>query len=354
MKVSAREYPLSEIARLCGATLHGDGSVIIRGVAPIDSANKEHISFVESKKRLVDPSLIKAGAIVVSPSLVDELQMFPLLISNRPKATFARIAQIFHGTEPPIPTGVHPTAWIEPETKIGENVGIGSFVCIASGTVIGNGTRIMAHCYIGRNVAIGSECLIYPGVIILDECKIGDRVIIHSGTVIGSDGFGYAQDETGEHVKIPQTGIVVIEDDVEIGANCTIDRATFGETRIKRGSKIDNLVTIAHNVTIGENCIIAAQSGVAGSSKIGNRVIMAGQVGIADHVTVGDNVMIGAKSGVASDIKPGMEIVGIPALPKEEFFKAQMNIRRLERLRMTVKDLESTVKRILKDWEENG
>lgn len=290
---------------------------------------------------------------MVHPSLVTELQMFPLIISHYPKATFAKIAQIIHGIGTSTPSGIHPTAWVEPETKVGNNVGIGPFVYVAGGSVIGDNSRIMAHCYIGQNVTIGSECLIYPGVIILDRCKIGNRVIIHSGTVIGSDGFGYAQDETGEHIKVPQTGIVVIEDDVEIGANCTIDRATFGETRIKRGSKIDNLVTIAHNVTIGEECILAGQVGVAGSSKIGNRVIMGGQVGIADHVTIGDFVMIGAKSGVASDVKPYMEIVGIPASSKEEIFKTHMNIKRLERLRKTVKDLEVTVKKLLRDWEND-
>lgn len=352
MQRSVQEYTLAELARLCGAELHGDGTVIIRGVAPITSAEKSHITFLENPRYLPpSPSMIKAGAVVTSDYLAGALEGIPLLVSSRPKATFARIAQILHGIGPtPVP-GIHPMAWVDSEVTIGEGVGIGPFTCIGSNSVIGDRTLIMAQCYIGREVVIGSGCIIYPGVIILDRCKIGNRVIIHSGTVIGSDGFGYAQDEAGEHVKIPQLGTVVIEDDVEIGANCTIDRATFGETRIKQGTKIDNLVMIAHNVTIGQKCILAGQTGIAGSSTVGDGVIIAGQVGIADHVTIGDGVRIGAKSGIASNVKPHVDIIGIPAIPKEEYFKFYRNVRSYERLKKRVEELESLVKRLASEQD---
>ncbi|MCX7822029.1 MAG: UDP-3-O-(3-hydroxymyristoyl)glucosamine N-acyltransferase [Syntrophobacterales bacterium] len=347
MNPVGKEYTLSELARLFGVKLQGDGSIVIRGVAPIERADRYHITFIESRKFLPPkPSMITAGAIVTHPSLAEKLSEFPLILSPTPKATFARIAQIFY-KGPALPTGVHPMAWINPKARVEANVRVGPFVCIGDGSTVGKETVIMAHCYVGSNVVIGSGCLIYPGVIILDGCTIGDRVIIHSGTVIGSDGFGYALDEQGEPVKIPQLGTVVIEDDVEIGANCTIDRATFGETRIKRGSKIDNLVTVAHNVTLGQRCIIAGQSGIAGSSILGDGVIVGGQVGITDHIVIGNGVRIGAKSGVFYDVKDKMDIFGIPALPKEEYLRIQGGIRRIERLRKKVKDLEEIVQKSL-------
>lgn len=348
MTASVGKYTLYELARLCGARLHGDGSTVIHGVAPITGATKNHISFIESRRFLPhNLTLIRAGALVVHPSIAGKLEGFSLLISNTPKATFAKIAQIFHGVGPAMPPGIHPLTWIAPGATIEPDLSIGPFVTIGPGSTVGRKSRIMGHCYIGSNVIIGAECLIYPGVTILDGCKIGNRVIVHSGTVIGSDGFGYAQDESGEHVKIPQTGIVVIEDDVEIGANCTIDRATFGETIIRRGSKIDNLVTVAHNVIIGERCIIAGQAGVAGSSTLGKGVIIGGQVGIADHITIGDGVRIGAKSGVASNIKDHLDVVGIPALSKEETLRLHRNLRYIERLRKKVEDLEKAVNELI-------
>jgi UDP-3-O-[3-hydroxymyristoyl] glucosamine N-acyltransferase len=349
MRGAVREYSLAELAHLCGAELHGDGSIIISGVAPLSSAERSHIAFLDNRKYL--PSslyLIKAGAVVTHPSFADDLQGIPLLLSPKPKATFARIAQLLHGIGPTTSlAGIHPLSWLDEEVTVGSGVSIGPFTCIGSGSNIGDGTLIMAQCYVGREVLIGSDCILYPGVIILDRCRIGNRVIIHSGTVIGSDGFGYAQDESGEHIKIPQLGTVVIEDDVEIGANCTIDRATFGETRIQRGTKIDNLVTIAHNVRIGEKCILAGQTGVAGSSTIGDGVIIAGQVGIADHVTIGDGVRIGAKSGVALDVKANVDIVGIPAVPKEEQFRLYRNMRSYDRLKKKVEELDKLVKRFV-------
>lgn len=352
MNTSVREYTLAELARLCGATLHGDGSVIIRGVAPINSAERTHITFIESRKFLPsDLSLIKAGAIVTHPSLAGKLNAFSLLLSPTPKVTFARISQLFHKTVTTFPTGIHPLTWIDPEAKLEQPVNIGPFVTIGARSFVGKGSVIIGNCYVGNDVIIGEECILYPGVVILDKCRIGKRVIIHSGTVIGSDGFGYAQDEGGEHVKIPQLGSVVIEDDVEIGANCTIDRATFGETTIKRGSKIDNLVTIAHNVTVGERCILAGQVGIAGSSTVGDGVIMGGQVGVSDHVTIGNGVKIGAKSGVSSDVKDYLNIVGLPALPREEFFRILMQVRRLDRLKKKVENLENTLRKLLSGLE---
>ena len=200
--------------------------------------------------------------------------------------------------------------------------------------------------FIGKEVRIGAGCLIHPRACILDRCVIGERVIIHSGAVIGADGFGYAQDERGRHVKIPQTGIVQIDDDVEIGANTTVDRATFGRTWIKRGAKIDDLVMIAHNVEVGEDTALVGQVGVSGSTRIGDHVVMAGQVGIAGHLHIGDGVKIGAKSGIHSSIKAGQNILGIPGVPYEQWIKNYVNIQRLPRLKEALKRLGERVQTI--------
>ena len=195
----------------------------------------------------------------------------------------------------------------------------------------------------------GASYEVAPGVTVLDGCRIGNGVIIHSGTVIGSDGFGYAQDEQGHHFKIPQTGIVQVDDDVEIGANCTVDRATFGRTWIQRGAKIDNLVQIAHNVVVGEDSILIAQVGISGSTRIGRHVILAGQVGVAGHLEIGDRVRVGAKSGVPHSIKAGEDVIGIPAVSRKEWFKAITSARRLDRVRAELRELGKKVQELEKE-----
>ncbi len=321
-------YTLFELSRLCGGYVKGDGSVMIWGIGPVEEAEEGEITFVLSKQYL--PKEIRASAVVTNPKMANHLKDLPLIISDFPKAVFAKIANLFVKTLSPL-SGIHESAIIEKSAVIGVDVYIGPMVYVGKKAVIGDRTILMAKAYVGNDVKIGKDCIIHPGAIILDNSILGDRVIIHSGAVIGSDGFGYAQDEMGNHIKIPQVGRVVIEDDVEIGANSTVDRATFGETRIKRGTKIDNLVMVAHNVVIGERSILAGQVGIAGSSIVGNNVIMAGQVGVADHVKIGNNVKIGPKSGVPKDIGSDMEVIGIPAMPKEEYFRLYWKILRLIR-----------------------
>jgi UDP-3-O-[3-hydroxymyristoyl] glucosamine N-acyltransferase len=220
---------------------------------------------------------------------------------------------------------------------------VGPLAQIGTDSRIGRGTRIYGGAYLGAGVTVGEDCLVYPGVTILDGCCIGNRVIIHSGTVIGGDGFGFAQDEQGRHVKIPQVGIVQIDDDVEIGANCTIDRATFGRTWVQRGTKIDNLVMLAHNVEVGEHSILVSQVGVSGSTRLGKHVILAGQAGIVGHIEIGDGARVGAKSGVSHSIKAGEDMSGSPAMPHKEWLKAMVTLRRLPQMREELRNLTKKI-----------
>lgn len=230
---------------------------------------------------------------------------------------------------------VDKSAKVNLKAQLGQNVGIGRNVLIGEACRIGSDTEIRHNTVIGRNVRIGKECRIYPNVTIYDDTEIGDRVIIHSGTVIGSDGFGFVR-KKGRQEKIRQLGNVRIGNDVEIGANCAIDRATFGSTLIKRGTKLDNLIQVAHNVEIGEDCVIAAQTGIAGSTRIGNRVVIAGQVGIVGHVIIGDDVTIGAQAGVIGNIPAGEAFSGYPARPHQEALQREARLNRLEKLEIEI------------------
>ena len=321
-------YTLGELAERFGASVKGDSAVRIEGVESLKLAGSGQLSFVRGPRHRKEALLSRASALVVPPSLQD--LPFPLLVHSNPYLIFARIARLFEEA-PRLNEGIHPTAHVSEEAVIAPGVRIGPLAHVGPGSRIGAGTSIFGTAYIGADVRIGCHCRLYPGATILDRCIVGDRVIVHSGTVIGSDGFGYVQDEEGRHFKIPQTGIVHIEDDVEIGSNCSIDRAMFDRTWIRRGTKIDNLVQIAHNVVIGEHCILVGQVGISGSTRLGSHVMLGGQVGLADHVEIGDGTRIGAKSGVARSIEAGQEVIGIPAMPKREFFKTTVHIQRLSR-----------------------
>ncbi|SFM90941.1 UDP-3-O-(3-hydroxymyristoyl)glucosamine N-acyltransferase [Thermodesulforhabdus norvegica] len=344
--MKGKSFSLRDIAEFTGSRIVGDPTVTITGVAAFDSARPGDITFVAQKKLLKAFSDCRASAVITSAELeplVMKLGNFSLLVSDSPQLTFARVANLFFEFPMPEP-GIHHSAIVAPSARVSPSAHLGPFVHVSEEAEIGERSVLMTGVYVGRNVTIGSGCVIFPRVVILDGCVIGNNVVIHAGTVIGSDGFGYVADEKGQHVKIPQVGSVVIEDDVEIGANCTVDRATFGATRIGKGTKIDNLVHIAHNVVIGQHCILAGQVGIAGSSRIGNHVIMAGQVGIADHVTIGDGVRIGAKSGVAANVPPRTDVVGIPAIQKDDLFRLYANIKRIERLKKDIERLKEFVK----------
>lgn len=332
---------LRELADALGCRLIGDGEIEIRGLASIDEARDGDLTFVASARHLSRLDATRASAVILRDE--DGPCPKPSLRTADPYLAFVRGLRLFHPPILPAP-GVHPSSVVQPGVRLGEGVSIGPLSVIDEGVAIGPGTLVGAQVYIGRESVLGAECLLYPQVTIRERVEIGDRVIIHSGAVIGSDGFGYLRDARGARVKIPQVGRVVIESDVEIGANVAIDRATLGTTRIRRGTKIDNLVQIAHNVTVGEDTVIAALTGVSGSTSIGDRVMLAGQVGIVDHVEIGHDVIVGAQAGVTKDIPAGSAVVGSPAMPHLEFKRVVAAMQRLPRLLKAVQAMEARLR----------
>ena len=344
-------FSLAELAGRIGAVLKGPGTLRVHGIAALEEARPDQVSFVSHPRyaRLVPDC--RAAALVVDASLEDLER--PLLISSDPYLAFARLAQLF-AQPPALALEVHPSAFIGEGVELAADVAVGPLAHIGNGCIVGTGTRLYGSCYLGPEVRLGKHCLIYPHATILNGCQLGDRVIIHSGAVIGSDGFGYAQDQDGHHVKIPQMGIVQIDDDVEIGANCTIDRAALGKTWIQQGTKIDNQVQVAHNVVVGAHNLLVAQVGIAGSTKLGDHVILAGQVGVNGHITIGDRVRVAAKSAVAHSVKEGEDMLGIPAVPIKEWMRTHGHIRRLGQMRDEIKRIKSMVTNLEQALQGNG
>ena len=335
---------LKELAEWVGGKIIGDGEVEIFGVASIDEAKIGEITFIANPKYLAKISVTNASAIIVSPEITRAEK--PLLCVSNPQLAFAKVVGLF-SSQPYQPKGVDPHAWVSPTAQLGRDLTIYPFVYIGDGCRIGDRVTLYPGVSIGEDSSIGEESVIYPNVSIYPKAIIGKRVILHSGVVVGSDGFGYVKDGR-KNVKIPQVGIVEIEDDVEIGANTTIDRAALGKTIIGRGVKIDNLVQVAHNVVIGEDSIIVAQVGISGTTKIGRNVVLAGQVGIVDHVEIGDNVMVGAQSGVPYDLAPNQGYTGSPALPHREFLRTITVFPKLPEMRKTLLDIEKRLKELEK------
>ena len=333
------EKMLSELAQLVGGEVIGDGGVMIVGVAPIEEARKGEITFIAHPRYLPKLSQTEASAVIVSPK-VGEAEK-PLLRVANPYLAFAKILGMY-AHRPHEPRGVDQGAWVSPTAKLGEGVSVYPFAYIGDHAEIGNRVILFPGAFVGDNTVLGDDTLIYPNVSIYEGCRIGKRAILHSGVVIGSDGFGFARDGK-RSVKIPQVGIVEIGDDVEIGANTTVDRAAMGKTVIKRGVKIDNLVQVAHSVTIGQDSIIVAQVGIAGSTKIGSNVILAGQVGVGDHIEIGDNVMVGPQSGVVKDIPPNQVVTGSPSIPHKDFLRAIMTFPKLPEIWKKIGHLEAKV-----------
>ncbi len=329
---------LREISSLLSLPLEGDGDIEITGLSSLENAKKGEISFYSDPKFKHLLETTEASALIIPEDLI--FNRLPVLRAKNPYLAFAKLMSIFYTSPLPSP-GIHPTAIISETATISPTAHVGAFTFIGSRVSIGENTVIMPHCFIGDEVKIGKNCLIYPQVTIRERVSIGDRVIIHSGAVIGSDGFGYIKKEDGSFFKIPQIGTVLVQDDVEIGANTTIDRATIGETVIGSGTKIDNLVQVGHNVKIGENTIIAAQTGIAGSSEIGKNVTMAGQVGIADHLRIGDYVIIAAKSGVASNLPPHSIVAGYPEMDIKLWRRVFASLSRLPDLIRDVRDIKA-------------
>ncbi|MDE2290652.1 MAG: UDP-3-O-(3-hydroxymyristoyl)glucosamine N-acyltransferase [Elusimicrobia bacterium] len=323
---------LRELAEKTGARLEGDPAFEVTGAAGLLEAGPGDVSFLENPKYTAEVLASKAGAVFLPPQAA-RTPGGPAnrLYSDQPRWGYAHVLELVHAErwKPELPV-VSQRAEVHREAVLGKDVAIESFTVVKGRTLIGDRTRIGPNCYVGYNARIGKDCVIHPRVHIGDYCEVGDRVIIHPGTVVGADGFGYWTDpKTGKHHKIQQVGRVVLEDDVEVGANVTIDRATTGETRVGAGSKVDNLVQFGHNVTVGRNCIVVSQVGVAGSTRIGNQVTLAGQVGIAGHVSIGDGAVVTAQSGIMSDVAPKAILFGSPARPHREAMKLQALMNKL-------------------------
>ncbi|MCD6134039.1 MAG: UDP-3-O-(3-hydroxymyristoyl)glucosamine N-acyltransferase [Candidatus Omnitrophica bacterium] len=338
------KFTLSEIAKLVRGTVVGDATIVISGISGIKEARRGDITFLANPKYLSLAKTTKASAIITSLEVNGDIKK-PLIKTDNPSLAFAKVVSLVAPNSIQCPQGIHPTALIAEEVKLGENVAIGPYTIIEKGAVIGKGAIIYGGCYIGHYSRVGDNTLIYPHVSIRERVEIGKRVIIHSGTVIGSDGFGFATVK-GVQKKIPQIGTVVIEDDVEIGANVTIDRARFDKTIIGRGTKIDNLVQIAHNVIVGENSIIVAQAGISGSTVIGNGTILAGQAGIVGHIQIGEGAIVAAQAGVTKSVPPNTKVSGYPAKPHEVAKRVNACVQRLPFLYKRVKELEAELEKL--------
>jgi UDP-3-O-[3-hydroxymyristoyl] glucosamine N-acyltransferase len=328
---------LRDIAEKIGCRVEGDGSVEIDRVAGLENAGPSDLTFFANPKYASALRETRAAAVILG----EEAEAAPcaMLRTKNPYLAFAKAVELFADSTRP-PAGIHPLAQIGANAAIAEDASIGPYVVIGDGAMVGARTIIRPHVVIGRQAALGDDCLIHSRVSIRERVVIGNRVIVQDGAVIGSDGYGFARDADGSHYKIPQVGDVIIEDDVEIGANTTIDRPAVGETRIGAGAKIDNLVQIAHGVRVGARSLLAAQVGIAGSTTLEESVTLAGQVGVAGHLTLGKGVIATAQTGIPNSVEAGSLISGYPAIPNRDWLKASAIFKKLPELRKTLSDLE--------------
>jgi UDP-3-O-[3-hydroxymyristoyl] glucosamine N-acyltransferase len=332
------------IAELVEGELVGDGGLLITGFSGIKEAGPRELTFLSNPKYEPLLAQAQAGAVLVPRQI--SCPGKTLIRVDNPSLSFTQAVNYLLKDAPDYkPQGIHPTAVIASGCKLGVGVAVGAHAVIEEGAEIGDNSCIYAGCYVGHQARVGRDCLIYPHVVVREKVILGNRVIIHSGTVVGSDGYGYVQVD-GRHVKIPQTGTVVIEDDVEIGANVTIDRARFDKTTIGEGTKIDNLVQIAHNVTIGKHCLVIAQSGIAGSTKLGNYVILAAQAGLVGHLDIGDGAIVAAQSGVTKSLAAGEQVFGSPAQPLKNAYRSHAHIQRLDKYVEMIKDLRKRIEEL--------
>ncbi len=334
---------LAEIAKLISGELIGDGSILITGVNGIKDAAPGDLTFLANPKYAPLLNTTAASAVITSKDIANSKK--PIIRVDNPSLAFSKVISLVLPSETRPPEGIDPTAVVGKNVKLDRGVSLGPHVVVDDNVKIGEGTAIYAGSFIGKDSVIGERGLIYPNVSVRERTIIGKRVIIHSGTVIGSDGFGFVSVE-GVHHKIPQVGIVEIGDDVEIGANVTIDRARFDKTMIGSGTKIDNLVQVAHNVIIGKNCLIVAQVGISGSTVIGDGVILAGQVGVVGHICVGDNTIVTAQSGVSKSVPADTIVSGSPARPMESFREVNACIQNLPRFVDSLKKLKKKIEEL--------
>ncbi len=333
---------------MCGAELEGDGTRVVDGPASLREAGPRHISFFAQPRYRAELEATRAAGVLVPRGTQRKDPGPALLVCQDPSAAFTRIVGAFVEPEPVPEPGVHPTAVVDPRARIHAGASIGPLCRIAAECELAEGVQLVSGVHLGRGVRVGARSVLHPGVVIYPGCTIGARCTIHAGTVIGADGFGFEPTREGWQ-KIPQVGHAVVEDEVEIGANVTIDRGRFGATRIGRGAKIDNLVQIGHNVVVGEGVLLIAQTGIAGSTRIEARAILAGQVGVQGHVTIGAGARIGGQAGVFGDVPPGEEWTGYPARPHRESLRSLAEVQRLPKLVERVRALEQDLKRMQED-----
>jgi UDP-3-O-[3-hydroxymyristoyl] glucosamine N-acyltransferase len=348
---------LGELAGLVGAKVENDRKLLIRGVAALEDAGPDQIAFFHNTKYRKAFAATRAGAVVVQPKdaqLADRPKKAILLVSDNPYLAFGKLSRLFN--EPPAARpGRHPTAVIEPSAKVHPEAQIGPLTYVGNGASIGARTILHPGAIVEAEARVGDDCLLYPCTVVREGCVLGNRVILQPGAIVGSDGFGFAFDPEGPaHTKVPQVGIVRVEDDVEIGAGSCIDRATLGETVIGRGTKIDNLVQVAHNVQLGAHCLVCAQAGISGSSKLGTGVVLAGQVGVVGHLEIGDGARIGAGSGVAHDVPAGETQSGSPAIPHAAWLHSVAAFPRLPELLKEQRALRQRVEKLEKLLAERG
>jgi UDP-3-O-[3-hydroxymyristoyl] glucosamine N-acyltransferase len=329
---------LSEIADILGCELSGEAAIEITGVASLEEAGPSELTFLANPRYLPKVKTTKAAAIIVGREA--RQPGIPAMVSENPYLDFARALELFY--RPPRPSaGVHPTAVVAATAALGENASVGPYVVIGKNARIGRNAVLHSHVSIYEGAHIGDDFCAHSHAVVREFCRIGDRVILQNGAIVGADGYGFARRADGAHHKIPQAGIVVIEDDVEIQTHSCIDRAAVGETRVGRGSKIDNLVQIGHACRVGENAIICAQVGIAGSTVLGNNVVLAGQVGIINHLHIGDGVQVTAQSGVGRDIPAGQKVSGSPAFDNRQWLRSTAVFERLPELQRQVRALAS-------------
>jgi UDP-3-O-[3-hydroxymyristoyl] glucosamine N-acyltransferase len=348
------ELTAKAIADFLKGEIVGNPNVTVSNVAKIEEGKPGTLAFLSNPKYSKFLYTTNASIVLINKEFEVEGTVAATLIKvDNAYESFAKLLDLASSMQKK-KVGIHPQAFIEPSAKIGDNAFIGAFVYIGEGVTIGNDVKIYAHCYIGDKTTIGNNCILYAGVKIYDSCAVGNNCIFHAGTVIGSDGFGFAPQADGSYQKIQQIGNVVIEDDVEIGANSAIDRATMGSTIIRKGVKLDNLIQIAHNVEIGENTAMAAQGGIAGSTKIGKGCLFGGQVGVAGHITVADGVRLSAKAGVTNNLKiPGEILIGAPAINAKIFSKSFIHFKNLPEMRAEIDVMKRKIEKMEQNLNQN-
>ncbi|UCH36516.1 MAG: UDP-3-O-(3-hydroxymyristoyl)glucosamine N-acyltransferase [Armatimonadota bacterium] len=338
---------LKQIADELGGEAVGPAELLIAGAAGYEGAGETDLTFADNPRLLKVAEQSRAAALIVSREVASSVK--PIIRTDNPRLAFAQALELFWPRQRPEP-GIHPTAVVGAGVEIGADTYVGPCAVVGDGARLGRDVELHAVCSLGRNTEVGDGTIIHPHVTVYHDVRIGKRCIIHSGCVIGGDGFGFVRNGEGAHIKVPQVGTVIIEDDVEIGSNCAVDRATTDATVIGRGTKMDNLVQIGHNVKIGRNCIIVGQVGLSGSVEIGDGAVLAGQVGVADHITIGKGATVCAQAGVIGDIPEGAVVSGYPARPHKEQMKAEAALRRLpaalSELRALRRQLEALQERL--------